>query len=119
MAFGMQEAQGDAALTFTAQGAGTVVSGALAAAGAAAYVLLLVHVTAVGGTPSLAVSLEQSANGTSGWAAVAGSAITPLTAIGNAVAFAVPTANFVRVTATVSGGTPSVTGTVATVTFPE
>jgi hypothetical protein len=119
MAFGMQNASGDTALTLTAQGAATVVSGAIAAAGAAAYVLLLVHVSAVTGTPTLNVSLEQSASGTGSWSAVPGSAIAQLSAAGNAVAFAYPTANYVRVTATVAGTTPAVTATVAVITFAE
>ena len=119
MAFGMQGAQGDTALTLTAQGAGTVTSGPIAAAGAAAYVLLLVHVSAIGGTPTLNTSLEQSANGSTGWTAVAGSSAAQLAAAGNAVAFAYPNGNYVRVTATVAGTSPSVTATIAVITFAE
>jgi hypothetical protein len=119
MPFGMQNAQGDLALTLTAQGAGTVTSGAISAAGVSAYVLLMVHVSAIGGTPTLNASLEVSANGSSGWAAVPGSGIPQLSAAGNAVAFAVPTNNYVRVTATVAGTTPSVTASLAVLTFAE
>lgn len=118
MAFGMQEATGDTALTFTAQGAATVTSGPVAGAGAAAYVLVMVHVSAIGGTPTLNTSLEESSDNSS-WSAVTGSATAQLSATGNAVAFAKPTKNYVRVTCTVAGGTPSVTGTVAVLAFAE
>lgn len=119
MPFGMQNAQGDLALTLTAQGAGTVVSGSISAAGASPYVLLMVHVSAISGTPTLNASLEVSANGSSGWAAVPGSGIAQLAAAGNAIAFAVPAGNYVRVTATVAGTTPSVTANLAVLTFAE
>jgi hypothetical protein len=77
--------------------------------GAAGDVVLLVHCTAATGTtPTLDVSLEESADGTS-WSAVAGSAAAQLTAAGNRVAYAAPSKALVRVTATVAGTTPSVT----------
>jgi hypothetical protein len=119
MGFGLQNAQGDLVLTLTAQGAGTVTSGAIAAAGAAAYVQTLAHVSAIGGTPSLALSLEGSANGSTGWSAIAGSALPALTAVGNAAGFAVTDVNYVRVTATVTGTTPTVTAKVAVLVFAE
>lgn len=115
---GLREVLGDIALTFTAAGAGTVTSGPIANSGVAADVMLLVHVSAVSGTPTLNASLEQSADGSS-WAAVTGSAITQLSAAGNAVANARVTANYVRVTATVAGGTPSVTGRATVLVIPE
>jgi hypothetical protein len=100
----------DVALSATAQGAGTVTGGPIAAAGAAAEVILAVHCSAVSGTPTLDVSLQQSSDGAS-WSAVAGSSITQLTAVGNRLAVAGITANYVRATATVGGTTPSVTFT--------
>lgn len=109
---------GDVALPSAARGAGTFTSGPIANAGTAADVLLMVHVSAVSGTPTLNVSLEQSADGSS-WSAVTGSGITQLTAAGNAVAFASITANYVRVTSTVAGGTPSVTFRAAVLVIPE
>ncbi len=118
MPFGMDAAQGDLALTLTAQGAGTVTSGPITSAGKAGHVLLMVHVSAITGTtPTLNVSLEQSADGASGWTALAGSAAAQLTAVGNAVAYAYPTANYVRVTATVGGTTPAVTARIAALVF--
>lgn len=99
---------GDVALPSTARAAGTYTSGPAAAAGQATDVLLMVHVTAVSGTPTLNCSLEESADGSS-WTAVAGSSTAQLSAAGNAVAVATITKNYVRVTATVAGTTPSVT----------
>jgi hypothetical protein len=119
MPFGFQNAQGDVALTLTAQAAGTVQSGAVSASGQAAYVLLCVHVSAISGTPTLNTSLEESDTGTGSWTAVAGSSTAQLSAAGNAVAFAKPTKSYVRVTATVAGTTPSVTATAAVLVFAE
>lgn len=101
----------DSAITATAQGAGTVTSGPIAVAGWAAGVILAVHCTAITGTsPTLDVSLEQSADGAS-WSAITGSGITQLTATGNRLAVAGVTNKYVRVTATVGGTTPAVTFT--------
>jgi hypothetical protein len=117
MAFGLESAQGDLALTLTAQGAGTVTSGPITSAGKAGHVLLMVHVSAITGTtPTLNTSLEQSADGSS-WAALTGSATAQITTAVNAVAYAYPTANYVRVTATVGGTTPAVTARIATLVF--
>ncbi len=117
MPFGMEAAQGDLALTLTAQGSGTVTSGPITSAGKAGHVLVMVHVSAITGTtPTLNVSLEQSADGTS-YSALAGSGVAQLTAVGNAVAYAYPTANYVRVTATVGGTTPAVSARVAALVF--
>lgn len=106
----------DVALTSSARAAGTFVSGPVAAAGVASYAQLIVHVSATSGTPTLNASLEQSSDGSS-WSAVAGSSIAQLTAAGNAVAVALVTANYVRATSTVAGGTPSVTYSVAVQVF--
>lgn len=109
---GLRKAFAELALPSAARGAGTYVSGPLAAAGVAADVLLAVHATASSGTPTLDVSLEESADGSS-WTAVTGSGITQLTGAGNRVAAAAITKNYVRVTSTVAGTTPSVTYRVA------
>lgn len=118
MPSGLASAQGDSVLTLTAQGAGTLTSGPIAASGAAAYVLVMVHVSATSGTPTLNVSLEQ-ADDAATWTALTGSSTAQLTAAGNAVAAAVPTKSYVRVTATVAGGTPSVTAKIAVLVFAE
>jgi hypothetical protein len=82
-------------------------------------VLLLVHVTALSGTtPALSVSLEQSPDGAS-WSAVGGSATASLTAIGNATTNGQITQSYARVTATVTGTTPSITFRVAALVFAE
>jgi hypothetical protein len=112
-------ARGDLALTLTAQGAGTVTSGPVAAAGVAAFVMTGVHVSAIGGTPTLNGGLEESDNGSSGWTAVPGGTFAQLSAVGSTVAYCKPTKNYVRVTTTVAGTTPSVTGTVAVVVFED
>lgn len=105
---GLRPLLGDVALPSAARGAGTFTSGPVANAGVATDVLMLVHVSATSGTPTLNASLEESADGSS-WTAVPGSSIAQLTAAGNAVAAAAVTKNFVRVTSTVAGTTPSVT----------
>lgn len=118
MAFGMQEASGDIALALAAQ-ATTVNSGPIAGAGAAAYVLGLVQVTAITGTtPTLVVSFDESADG-SAWTAMTGATTATINAVGSAVFFGRATKNFVRATATIGGTTPAVTGTVAVITFAE
>jgi hypothetical protein len=109
---------GDVALPSAARTAGTYTSGPAANSGMAADVLLMVHVTAVSGTPTLNCSLEQSADGSS-WSAVPGSSTAQLTAAGNAVAGANITANYVRVTSTVAGTTPSVTYRATLLVVPE
>lgn len=106
---GVRPVLGDTALASAARGSGTYTAGPIANAGMASVVLLMVHCTAASGTgPTLNCSLEDSADGTS-WAAVANSGTTQLTAAGNAVSAAAATRNFVRVTATVAGTTPSFT----------
>lgn len=115
---GLRAVQGDVALTFTAAGAGTVTSGPVANPGQAADVMLLVHVSATSGTPTFNASLEES-NDNITYTAITGSAITQLTAAGNAMANARATKAYVRVTYTVAGGTPSVTGRAAVLVIPE
>jgi hypothetical protein len=119
MAFGFQEAQGDLALALAAAAA-TVSSGALGNAGASAYVLGLVQITAITGTsPTVVVSFEESADGSTSWTAMTGATTAAITAAGSAVFFGKATKNFVRATATIGGTTPAVTGTVAVITFAE
>jgi hypothetical protein len=115
---GLRPVLGDVALPSAARGAGTYTSGPAATPGTAADVWLGVHVTAVSGTPTLNCSLEESADGNT-WTAVPGSAITQLTAAGNDVAIAAVTKNYVRVTATVAGTTPSVTFRASLLIVPE
>jgi hypothetical protein len=120
MPAGLSTVFGDSALTLTAQAGGTVTGGTVAGSGAAGFVVLLVHCTAATGTgPTLDVSLEESADGSTGWTAVTASAITQLAGAGNRVAFAVPTKSFVRPTATVAGTTPAVTARVALLVFSD
>lgn len=109
---------GDVALPTTARAAGTFTSGPITAAGQATDVVLIVHATAVSGTPTLNCSLEESADGSS-WTAVAGSATAQLTAAGNALAGATISKNYVRVTATVAGTTPSVTFRASLLVVPD
>ncbi|MFC3347300.1 hypothetical protein ACFOOM_07600 [Streptomyces echinoruber] len=108
----LRNAYADVALPSAARGAGTYISGPVAAAGVAADVLLAVHCTAASGTPTLDVSLEESSDGST-WTAIPGSGITQLTGVGNRTAAAAVTKNYVRVTSTVAGTTPSVTYRVA------
>src|ERR1044072_3282642 len=106
---GLRIIEGDTALGSATRGSGTVQSGPVASAGTANDVVLAVHCTAASGTtPTLNGSLEESSDG-SAWSAIPGSGITPLTAAGNALAFATVSKNYVRVTATVAGTPPSFT----------
>jgi hypothetical protein len=117
---GLRMALGDAALTLTTAAAGTYTSGAIANAGAAADVLVMTHVSAVGaGAPTLVCSLEESDTGNSGWTAVAGSAHAAVAGVGNAVSNARAGKNYVRVSAVVAGTTPTVTGRVSVLMFAD
>lgn len=99
--------------------AGANTSSPVSAPGGAADVLVMVHVSAVSGTsPTLNVTLEQSADGSSGWTAVTGGVVAQLTAAGSGMANAAVTQSYIRVVATVGGtATPTVTGRVALVVF--
>ena len=114
----LKNVQGDTALILSAQGAATVTSGAVAPAGMAANVMLLVHVSAVSGSPTLNASLEESNDGTT-WTAITGSSITQISGTGNGSANAVTSKAYVRVTATVAGTTPSVTGRAVLLIIPN
>lgn len=117
---GLRMALGDLALTLTNQGAGTVVSGSIAAGGSAADVILMLHVRAVGaGTPTITASLEESATGEGSWTAVPGSATAAVAGLGNAMSNGRPTKSYVRVTATIGGGTPDITGRASVLMFAE
>ncbi len=105
----LRQANIDVALPSVARAAGTYTSGSLATPGAAIHVVLMVHCTAASGTgPTLNTSLEQSNDGTT-WTAVAGSGTAQLAAAGNAMSTALITDDYVRVTSTVAGTTPSFT----------
>jgi hypothetical protein len=117
MAAGLQYARGDIAATFTGATT-TVTSGPFAAPGEAAVVLAGVHLTALTGTtPTATLSLEESANGSSGWTAVAASTATQLTAAGAAQIMVVATKNYVRAVLTIGGTTPSATGFIPVIVF--
>ena len=119
MPAGFTFARGDVVMALDAAAASTN-SGSITAPQEGGPVMLGVHVTAATGTtPTLDVSLEQSANGSSGWAAVPGSAVAQLTAAGHRVGFAVPTQPYVRVVATIGGTTPAVTARVAVIVFAD
>ncbi|MGI5288034.1 hypothetical protein ACQEVF_32480 [Nonomuraea polychroma] len=116
---GLRPVFGDVALASAARGSGAHVSGPVANAGMAADVLLMVHCTAAAGTsPTLDCSLEESADGST-WTAVPNSSATQLTAAGNRVATAAVTKNFVRVTSTVGGTSPSFTYRAVLLIVPE
>ena len=118
---GLRNVLGDTALTFSAQGSGTVTSGPVAPAGMAANVMLLVHISATptGTSPTLAASLEESNDGST-WTAITGSGITGFTtSAGNQSANAVTSKQYVRVTATVGGTTPSYTGRALLLVIPN
>lgn len=120
MAGGLNYARGDVALTFAAQGVGTVTSGALGNSGEAGIVLAAVTVTALTGTtPTVNMILEESANGSSGWTTVPGGTAAQLTAAGTAMVMAVATKNYVRASVTVGGTTPSATGSVPVIVFTD
>lgn len=117
---GLRLAQGDLALTLAAAGSGVVTSGPVASAGAAADVILLVHTTAATGTgPTLTCSLEESDTGSGGWTAVPGSSTAAVAGVGNGMANARVTKNYVRVSATVGGTTPAVTGRASVLMFAD
>ncbi|SRR6266704_2849387 len=117
---GLRNVMGDIALTGAAAGAGTFTSGPVAPAGFFADVVLLVQCTAATGTsPTLNVSLEESADGSSSWTAVTGSAAAQLTGAGSSMSNARLTKSFVRVTATIAGTTPAVTYRAVVLGIPE
>jgi hypothetical protein len=119
MPSGFQFARGDVVLDLAAA-ATSVNSGAISAPQEIGPLMFAAHVTAATGTtPTLDVSLEQSANGQSGWAAVPGSALTQITAVGHRVGFAAPTQPYVRVVATIGGTTPAITGRIAVIVFAD
>lgn len=118
MPTGMQLAEGDSAIVLSAAAA-TVSSGPIAAAGQAAYVLGMAQVTAITGTsPTATFSFDESSDGTT-WTAMTGATTAALSAAGCAVFCGRATKNFVRVTVTIAGTTPAVTGMAAVIAFPE
>lgn len=115
---GARPVLGDIALASAARTASTT-SGPVAAAGQATVAVLAVHCTAASGTtPTLDVSLEESADGDS-WSAITGSGITQLTAAGNKMATALVTKNYVRAAVTIGGTTPSFTFSASVLFLPN
>lgn len=113
-----RQANVDVALPAEARTA-SASSGAIAAPGAVAHALLMVHATAAAGTgPTLVCSLEQS-NDQSTWTAIAGSSTATLSAAGNAVSTALVTDDYVRVVATLGGTSPSFTFSASVLTAAE
>lgn len=115
---GLREVMGDTALVQAAAGAGTYVSGPIAAAGIAQDVQMLVNLSVVGGTVALTVALEESADGSSSWTAILGSSTASLSAVGSANTNARPTKPYVRVTSTVGGTSPAATYRVLVLIIP-
>lgn len=119
MPAGFNLARGDVVLDLNAATA-TANSGAISAPQEGGPVLYAAHITAMAGTtPTVDVTLEQSANGTSGWATVTASAMSQITAVGHRVGFAIPTQPYVRVVATIGGTTPQITGRIAVIVFAD
>lgn len=104
----LKQANVDVALPSAARTA-TAQSSAVAAPGAAAHCVLMVHATVVTGTgPTLVGSLEQSPD-QSTWTAIAGSSTAQLAAAGNALSTAIVTDDYVRAVLTIGGTSPSFT----------
>lgn len=115
----MRTVNGDVVLPSSARGAGTYTAGPLVYGPGVADLLVLTHISAVSGTsPTLVVSVEQSADGSS-WSAVTGAASATLSAVGNSMINASVTQPYVRVSAVVAGTTPSFTFRVAVLVFGE
>lgn len=118
MVFGLQEAQGDTVLTLSAASA-NASSGSIAPQGVAAYVLCMVHVTAITGTgPTLVVKLQESSDNST-WSDITGATTTTINAAGSAVFFGKPAKGYVQVVATIGGTGPAVTANIAALVFPE
>ena len=116
---GLRAVLGDVVLTGTAASAGTN-SGPIANPGSAADVVCFIHVSAITGTtPTLAVAIEQSTDGSSYSAVTGGGTSANITAAGNATINARITAPYVRVTSTIGGTTPAVTYRVLALVIPE
>jgi|ERR1041384_1089609 hypothetical protein len=119
MPAGLSFVRGDVVLELNAA-ASTVNSGAVAAPAEGGPMIVGAHITTAGGTtPTLDVTVEQSANGSTGWATVTGSALAQITAAGNRVGFVAPTQPYVRIVATIGGTTPTFTGRIAVAMFTD
>lgn len=117
MPHGLQYARGDIAAQFTGATA-TVTSGPVGAPGEATVVLAGVHLTALTGTtPTATLTLEESANGSTGWTTVPAATTAALTAAGTAMFMAVASKNYVRAVLTLTGTTPSATGSIPVIVF--
>lgn len=115
---GLRAVMGDVVLTGTTASAGTN-SGPISNPGAAADVVLFVHVTAATGTtPTLAIAIEQSADNST-YNAVTGATGANITAAGTQTINARITQPYVRVTSTIGGTTPAFTYRVLALVIPE
>ncbi len=114
---GLRPALGGVVVASADRTAGTVTSGPIAVAGGATFVVAHAHASAISGSPTLDVTLEESADGDS-WSAIAGGAATQLTAAGNRTVCGLVTENFVQVKAVLAGtSTPHVTYSLAAVVY--
>lgn len=114
----MRQVNGDVALSGT-RTAGTHQSAPIDTGSGVGDVLVMTHVTVASGTsPTLIVSVEQSADGAS-WAGVTGGTAATLTAAGSGFCNVQVSQKFVRVVATVAGTTPSFTFRTAVLVFAE
>lgn len=100
----------DRLIALTNQGAATV-NGEKVETGEFASLVAYLNVTAVGGTPSLAMKLQDSPDGVE-WYDVPNGAFAAATAVGKQRLVVSNIGDFVRAVATVSGTTPTVSGTV-------
>jgi hypothetical protein len=107
----LRPAFSDLVLASASRGAGTYGTGPVSSPGAANIVEFFIVVTAVGGTTQAIDAVVQTAPDASTWTSVTASAITQLTAIGQAHSFAfVASALYAQVLVTVAGtGTPTAT----------
>jgi len=117
MVAGLRTALVEPLATYVAQVPGTYKAGPVANAGYAQWVMLYVHVTAVSGSATVTAALESSPDGTT-WTLIPGSAITALTAAGNAIATAAVNNEYVRVTSTEAGAATTATYSVAVMVIP-
>jgi len=110
---------GDILLTSAVRGAGTYGTGEISNPGQANFVQFYLVVSAVGGSTQTIDAVVQTSPDNSTWTSVTASAITQLTATGQATGFAyVGSALYAQVLVTVGGtGTPTATFVVGAKVF--
>jgi hypothetical protein len=110
----------DAIKTSALRAAGTYSSGPIFSAGKAGSVVVLVHISAVGGsTQTLDVKLQSSPDAST-WADIAGAASTQLTAVGSTSFNALVNDAYVQAVAVLGGtGSPTATFRVAALVLPS